>query len=276
VSQGDVRCLCVLILRYAETAALAGTFKDMTKTIALFSIKGGVGKTASAVNLAALSSLHGRRTLIWDLDPQGASTWYLRTAALDGVSLKKLLKGKKLGKTLRKTPHRNLWLLPSDPVYRDMERTLDEMKHGEFQIARMLEELHDEFDEIWIDCPPGMSLLADNILRAAEILLVPMIPTHLSQRTWQQLSEHMDRERIHPRHVHAFLTMVDRRRVLHRDFLAQQQGHIKGLWEVEIPYASAVEQMGVDRMPTVFSQPRSPAAQAYFELWKKIDALIDD
>jgi len=262
-------------MRYAGLAqSSAGKIeRDMTSTIALFSIKGGVGKTASTVNLAALSALHGRRTLIWDLDPQGAATWYLRTEALDGTALKKLLKGKKLHKALRKTPHRNLWLLPSDPRYRDMERVLDDMKHGEFQIAHMLEELYDEFDEIWIDCPPGLSLLADNILRAADILLVPMIPTFLSERTWYQLREHIEKEKIHPQRLHAFLTMVDRRRALHRAFLEQQGKRIPELWDIEIPYASAVEQMGVDQTPLVYSQPRSPAAQAYFQLWKRIDQL---
>ncbi|MFP4154595.1 MAG: ParA family protein [Halothiobacillaceae bacterium] len=247
----------------------------MTNTIALFSIKGGVGKTAAAVNLAALSALHGRRTLIWDLDPQAATTWYLKSAAVEGPSIRRIFKGKGLGKAIRRTPHRNLWLLPSDLSYRDAEQVLGDLKHGVFQIAHMLESLYDEYDEIWIDCPPGLSLLADNVIRAAQVLLVPLVPTHLSERTWYQLLEHMNREKIHPEHFHAFLSLVDRRRQLHRNFRNEHARRIPQLLPVEIPYASVVEQMGVDRMPTVFSHSRTPAAQAYFALWQQIDELLD-
>ncbi|MDD3610601.1 MAG: ParA family protein [Halothiobacillaceae bacterium] len=238
---------------------------------AVFSIKGGVGKTAAAVNLAALSAVHGRRVLLWDLDPQGAATWYLQGEALDNTPLKRLLKGKGIGERIRPTAQRNLFLLPSDPHYRDLERVLDDMKRSTLRLREMLGEIGEDFDEIWIDCPPGLSLLADNLFRAVDRLIVPLVPTWLSERAYLQLVEDLRERCPHPPQLLAFLSMVDRRRALHRDFYATHGASLPGLLPVEIPYASLIEQMGEARAPLVWTHSRSEPAQAYFRLWKQLE-----
>lgn len=246
----------------------------MTNIITLYSIKGGVGKTASAVNLAALSALQGRKVLLWDLDPQGAASWYLQAESTAGPKTRKLLKPKSVAQGLRASVHRNLTVLPSDPSYRDMEQVLAEKKYGAFRLAKVLDGLTERFDEIWIDTPPGLSLLGDNVLRAAELVLVPIIPTHLSERTWFQLKSHLKQQHIQPPRLAGFLTLVDRRRSKHREFAEQHRLDMPELWDIEIPYASIVEQMGESQRPLVYSHPRHPAAQAYFRLWQQIDATL--
>lgn len=243
----------------------------MANIIALYSIKGGVGKTASAVNLAALSALQGRKTLLWDLDPQGAASWYLQAEHAGGPKTQKLLKGKSVAQGLRATLHRHLTVLPSDPSHSDMEHLLAEKKDAGFRLSKVLDALIEDFDEIWIDTPPGLSLLGDNVLRAADLVLVPVVPTHLSERTWFQLKQHLTQEHIHPGMLNAFLTLVDRRRIKHRDFIEHHRLDMPELWDIEIPYASIVEQMGETQTPLVYSHARHPAAQAYFRLWQQID-----
>lgn len=242
--------------------------------IAVHAIKGGVGKTAAAVNLAALSALHGRRTLIWDLDPQGATSWYLHVKPRVSESVKKLLKGKKLMQQIHATPHRNLEVLPADAAYSGMELVLDEMKNSRQRIDRMLQPLREEYDTIFIDCPPGLSLVNENVFWAADLLLVPLIPTWLSERAFRQQLEHFRLSKSAPEQVFAFLSMVDRRRKLHREFLQRHRHDLPQLLPLEIPYSSLVEQMGEHREPLVYTHPRSEPAQAYFRLWQALDKEI--
>ncbi len=242
--------------------------------IAAYSVKGGVGKTATAVNLAALAALHGRRTLLWDLDPQGATSWYLETRAEPAAPLDRLLRGKGLKRAVQATRHRNLSLLPAGPAYRDLDLHLNDMKRSRKRIAEVLERLRERFDTVIIDCPPGLSLVADNVFRAADMVLVPLVPSWLSARAYEQMRAHLRDSGIHPGAVYAFLNMVDRRRRVHRDFRQRLGRELPDLTDIEVPYSSLVERMGEDRRPLVYSHPRSEPAQAFAELWRRIDGRM--
>ena len=246
----------------------------MAQTVALYSVKGGVGKTAAAVNLAALSASAGRRVLVWDLDPQSAASWYLQSEAGAERSVKKLLKPKGLAASVRPTIHNRLWVLPALPGQQAIEHHLADKKDAGYRLAKLIDPLAEQFEEIWIDAPPGLSLLADNVLRAADMVLVPMVPTHLSERTWFQLKRHLDERHIHPERLRAFLSLVDRRRRMHREFAERHRHDIPELLDSEIPYASVIEQMGEDQQPSVYREPRHPANQAYRALWDEIDRLF--
>ena len=241
------------------------------KIIGVYNIKGGVGKTATAVNLAYLSAREGYRTLIWDLDPQSAATYYFRIKPkIKGGGCKLIQKRRVLDGMIKGTDFENLDLLPADFSYRNMDLVLGEFKKPEKQLLRLLQPLSDEFDWILLDCPPSISLVSENIFRAANALLIPTIPTTLSMRTYNQLLEFLNDHKITRPARLPFFSMVDRRKRLHLDLIEQQPDSCPELLETHIPYASDIEKMGIHRAPLGYFAPRSIAEQAYEALWKEV------
>jgi len=108
----------------------------------IYNIKGGVGKTATAVNLSYLSSLEGNRTLLWDLDPQGSSSFYYQREQGNDSNLKKIITGKvELNDIITITDYRNLNIIPSDLSYRHMDTVLDQVKKSKKRLRDVLKEL---------------------------------------------------------------------------------------------------------------------------------------
>ena len=240
------------------------------KVFATYNIKGGVGKTATAVNLAYLSAMGGARTLVWDLDPQAAATFYFRIRAKVKGG-RKLIRGKRsIDPAIRGTDFGGLDLLPADFSYRHMDMDMRSAKRPTQQLARLLLPLTMQYDHLFLDCPPSISLVSDGIFVAADILLVPTIPTTLSLRTLQQLHRHLqDRTPTTPR-ILPFFCMVDRRKKLHRHVVSLADDLDVPMLESEIPYSSIVEQMGLKRAPVATYASTSKAARAYEDLWSEI------
>lgn len=241
------------------------------KVFATFNIKGGVGKTATAVNLAYLSALGGARTLVWDLDPQGAATFYFRVKAKVKGGGRKLVRGKKdIKRTIRGTDFDGLDLLPSDFSYRHMDLDLQRAKKPIRQLARLLMPLAFQYDRLFLDCPPSISLVSEGVFVASDVLLVPTIPTTLSLRTLEQLDRHLRERGPRRPEVLPFFCMVDRRKALHRRICDGTGGGAAGMLDTAIPYSSAVEKMGLYRAPLSTFARGSAAARAYDELWQEI------
>jgi len=242
------------------------------KTLATYNIKGGVGKTASAVNLAYLAARGGLRTLLWDLDAQGAASYLLRVRPRVKGGGRALVRGKRsLGEAVKVTEFDGLDLVPADFTYRNLDLVLGETKKPTQRIARLLGPMAGDYDVAVLDCPPGISLVSENVVNAADILLVPLIPTTLSVRTLEQLTEFVG-ELDHPPALFPFFTMVDGRKRLHREVIDDLRAHRDDLATTVVPALSLVEQMAVHRAPLPVFAPRSRVTRSYEDLWAEVSA----
>jgi cellulose biosynthesis protein BcsQ len=243
--------------------------------IAVTNIKGGVGKTTAAVNLSYLAAQSGVGTVLWDLDPQGAATYTLHGEPEDRISAKKLVRGKlELSEFITPTPYPKLDLIPSDWSFRNLDVHLSDRKHPTERLMMMTRSLHDAIELLVLDCPPGMTLLTENVLRAADALVVPVVPAPLSVRMLDQLEEFIARTGWTDIRVLPFFSMVDRRKSLHEAVIANARTRHPGILATEIPYWSDIERMTVRRAPLPAFAPGSPAAQLYASLWREISARI--
>ncbi len=241
------------------------------KIIATYSSKGGVGKTATAVNLAYLSCQEGARTLVWDLDPQGATSFYFRIKPKVRGGGKRLIRGKRsLDSLIKGTDFSGLDLLPADFSYRNLDLVLDGTKKGSNRLRRLLAPLDDHYDRVFLDCAPSLSLVSESIFTAANILLVPTIPTILSMRSLEQLDRILDKKRSRKLRVLPFFCMVDRRKSLHRQICEDAQPNPFSFLNTHIPYSSLVEQMGPRRAPLPSFARSSMPARRYQELWNEL------
>jgi chromosome partitioning protein len=241
------------------------------KVFASYNIKGGVGKTSTAVNLAHLSAQEGRRTLLWDLDPQGAATYIFRVRPRVKGGGHALVTGKRpLEDAIRSTDFGDLDLLPADFSYRNMDLELDDAKKRTRRLRQLVGSIPDVYDVVVLDCPPSISLMSENVLHAADTLLVPLIPATLSLRTFDQLTSFVaETDKPRPELV-AFFSMVDRRKRLHRDVIDSIPRDGARVASTEIPALSIIEQMAERRSPVTAFAPTSRAAQCYQQLWSEV------
>jgi chromosome partitioning protein len=245
------------------------------KIIAITNIKGGVGKTTTAVNLSFLCAAGGHPTVLWDLDPQGAATYTLRCEPNERASVKKLVSGKReLPELLVRSPYESLDVLPADLSYRNFDVHLSERKRPTERLLKMSRSLRETYAALFLDCPPGISLLSENVLRAADAVIVPLVPTPLSVRTLVQLRDFVVAEGWADLILLPFFSMVDRRKSLHHDVIASTRTQFPTVLATEVPYWSEIERMSLRRAPLPAYAPNSPAGQIYAALWAEIQGRM--
>jgi chromosome partitioning protein len=240
---------------------------------AFYNQKGGVGKTASVVNLSYIAASEGWRTLLWDLDPQGAAGFYFQVDAAVKHGAKKILSNEvDLGSTVQPSGYDNLDIIPSDPSARNSEVILSELKQGKKRLKSALASVENDYDIIMLDCPPGLSVLHDSIFQAADWILCPNIPTTLSMRSFNTVQEYFKQTNLSEDKLKGFFSMADHRKNLHNEVLNEHYRD-KTFLRNYIPYLSDIEKMGQQLAPVESFAKSSYAAQCFRDLWKEIKKL---
>ena len=237
--------------------------------IAVYSVKGGVGKTTMAANLAwCAARISRRKTLLWDLDAAGGAAFLFgmdppakdRAADLFG-------RGVDTAELVRPTGIKKLSILPADASLWSLDGQLAAMGKKK-RLAKLAEQMSREYDRIVLDCPPVLNEISRQVIRAADIVIVPMPPSPLSARALDMIRDDIAGSvKRHPP-ILPVHSMLDLRRGLHKEARAAQPN-----WPA-IPMASAVEQMAVRRAPLGEFAPRSPAMQATRRVWTAIESKL--
>jgi cellulose biosynthesis protein BcsQ len=252
--------------------------------LATYNVKGGVGKTATVVNLAHRAAAavqgDGGRTLVFDLDPQGAASYYFRAAPKVRRRGTSLVRGKvDVREAITPTDFPGIDLIPSDFSFRNLDVVLDGAKDPGRSLARVVGPLTERYDHVFLDCPPSISRLSENVFGAADALLVPIIPSTLSLRALDQLDTFLARRAadkgLRSPLVLPFFSMVDRRKRLHRQVVEALPAGRGDIAAAIVPAATEVELMGVDRAPVVVGAPRSRGARAYTALWAELRERLE-
>lgn len=239
-------------------------------TLALYNLKGGVGKTAATINLAYLAAKEGYKTLIWDMDPQGSSSFYLGAKASTKNESKKLLSSEmELLDAVQASAYENLDIIPADLSARNADILLNEMKQSKKKISSLLGGLKKAYDVVILDCPPGISILHDAVFAGTDWVLMPNIPTTLSIRSYETVAAYFKENGFDSAKLKCFFSMVDHRKNLHHEVMNSFYKD-KVFLKSYIPYLSDVEKMGINEAPLETYAPGSYAAQCYRDLWKEI------
>ena len=237
-------------------------------TIALYNLKGGVGKTASCVNLAYLAAADGHKTLLWDVDQQGSASFYYKIKKHNTV--KNIFeKNTAIENSIQQTSFEMLDVLAADNSSTGLDALNDEMQNGKNKIKQTLKQLNKEYEFVFLDCPPGFTALSKNIIDAVDIVLMPVIPTTLSVRTYNMVKQYMKENDLDLQKLICFFTMADMRKTLHNEVI-ETLVKDKKFFSSYIPYLSDVEKMGINQAPIMEYANSSYAAKCYRDLWAEI------
>lgn len=238
--------------------------------LALYNLKGGVGKTAGCVNLAYLAAAEGHRVLVWDLDPQGAASFYFQSKpfAKKNVSQKILEEDIELSEVIQSTQFQLIDVIPADISARQADVQLKDMKHGKKRIRNLINNIKNEYGYIFLDCPPGLSFLHEALFNTVDALIIPTIPTTLSLRSYEIIKVFLKENEFDTKMV-CYFSMVDLRKTLHNETLEANYRN-KDFLKNYIPYLSDVEKMGINNMPVMEFANSGYAAQCYRDVWSEL------
>ena len=249
----------------------------MGKIIAFSNQKGGIGKTTSAVNIAAAVAKSGKKVLLCDFDPQGNAT--------SGVGISKkgnqltsydLLAGRAEAKdTIVETKFDNLWVMPTNIGLAGAEYELVSVEKREFVIREALEPLKSAFDYIMIDCPPSLGILTIGALTAADGVVIPMVCEYYALEGLSQLmlTIRQVKKRYNPglEITGILLTMFDKRLNLTMQVKAELEKYYKDkLFDTTVARNVRLSEAPSYGMPVIYYDKSSKGAVAYTDVAKEL------
>ena len=227
------------------------------------------------MNLAALAAAAGHRTLVWDIDPQAGATACLGVKPkLRGGAQRLLGSDRDLNGTIRPSGLARLDVLPGDVTLREADVIVSGSRKPKRSLRRVLSAAAKQYDLVVIDCPPGVGAVTEVLVRSVDLLLVPVVPAPLDLRALDRFRDAVTDLGAPPELVAPFLSLVDRRKPLHRRLVDEVRTQQRFLGAV-VPVSSAVERMPLEQVPTVIEAPRSLAAIALRELWAEVSDRLD-
>jgi chromosome partitioning protein len=155
-----------------------------------------------------------------------------------------------------------------------MDIMLDNVKGSKHRLKSVLKIFKGEYDYVFLDCPPNITLVSENIFYASDVVLVPVIPTTLSSRTFEKLLEFFKKKKISTTKIVPFFSMVEIRKNMHKESIEMLKRQYPFFLESKIPYSSIVEKMGNYREPVGRFSPQSVPAQQYQSLWGEVKTII--
>lgn len=245
------------------------------KVVACYSIKGGVGKTSTSVNLAYSATGAGYRTLLIDLDPQGASSFYFRVRPSSKKWAARFFGAyQDLLDNIKASDYEDLDIVPAHLGFRHFDTQLAALSKREQRLKRILKGLKGEYDVVILDCPPSIGNLAESVFVAADMVLVPVIPTTLSERTFDQLLTFFAQNDYPAEKIVPFFSMVQAQKSLQQATMVAMSERYPGFLQARIAHSSEIEKMGEQRAPVEVFAGAKPSGRACRALWREVATLL--